>query len=142
LLTRPGRTAALADRTTPDLTTPSRNPAGDDGRPAVEDVTPGPPSWTALAAELEGLRHKLATQPEIEQAKGMLMGYYGCSAEDAFAALVRCSQHANRKLRDIAHDVVTAASRPGAHPYEALRHRLDDLPLEPLDRRPATGARN
>ena len=42
----------------------------------------------------------------IEQAKGIIMGQRRCTAEEAFEALVTMSQDANRKLRDIAHDLV------------------------------------
>jgi AmiR/NasT family two-component response regulator len=46
----------------------------------------------------------------IEQAKGVLTAQQGCPPEDAFQLLVAASQRANRKLRDIAQDVVDAAA--------------------------------
>lgn len=55
----------------------------------------------------------------IEQAKGILMGERRCSAEEAFAILVRLSQDTNRKLRDVAAALVETAQAP-AHP--AQRH--------------------
>ena len=42
----------------------------------------------------------------IEQAKGVLMGARRISAEDAFDLLRQRSQHENRKLRDVALDIV------------------------------------
>jgi transcriptional regulator with GAF, ATPase, and Fis domain len=47
----------------------------------------------------------------IEQAKGILMAVNRCSPDDAFAMLRRRSQAENRKLRDIAVDVVTETQR-------------------------------
>jgi len=46
----------------------------------------------------------------IEQAKGVLAGRLHCSPEDAFQHLVKESQHSNRKLRDLAAEVVQRAS--------------------------------
>ncbi len=53
----------------------------------------------------------------IEQAKGMLMAAQSCSADEAFDLLVRASQRSNRKLRDIAQELVDKAQyRRGASP--------------------------
>jgi AmiR/NasT family two-component response regulator len=48
----------------------------------------------------------------IEQAKGIVMATSHCGPDDAFAILVRASQRENRKLRDLASDMVTRHSRP------------------------------
>ena len=45
----------------------------------------------------------------IEQAKGKLMAAEGCTADEAFATLVRASQRENVKLRDIALRLVTVS---------------------------------
>jgi hypothetical protein len=45
----------------------------------------------------------------IEQAKGLLMGARPCPPGDAFELLVRASQHANAKLRDVAMALVLVA---------------------------------
>ncbi|RAS65610.1 ANTAR domain-containing protein [Lentzea atacamensis] len=45
----------------------------------------------------------------IEQAKGLLMGARPCPPGDAFELLVRASQHANVKLRDVAMALVLVA---------------------------------
>jgi AmiR/NasT family two-component response regulator len=42
----------------------------------------------------------------IEQAKGILMAAGGRSPDDAFNILVRASQRENRKLRDLALEIV------------------------------------
>ena len=48
----------------------------------------------------------MKSRASIEQAKGMLMSAQHCSADDAFQMLVRASQRENRKLREIADDIV------------------------------------
>lgn len=53
----------------------------------------------------------LETRDLIGQAKGIVMAQEGCSAETAFDILRRASQHTNRKLRDIALELVRAADR-------------------------------
>ena len=53
----------------------------------------------------------MANRAEIEQAKGIIMANTRCTAEEAFDILVRQSQHENRKLRDIAVEIVQRASR-------------------------------
>ena len=58
-----------------------------------------------LAAALE-------TRPVIDQAKGILMRDRACTAEEAFDLLVAASQRSNRKLRDVARDVVESVTRP------------------------------
>jgi GAF domain-containing protein len=58
----------------------------------------------------EQLQVALDTRIVIEQAKGLLMAK-GCSPEEAFDVLKSRSQSANRKLRDIAADVVADAER-------------------------------
>ncbi|MFG1928907.1 GAF and ANTAR domain-containing protein [Cryptosporangium sp. NPDC048952] len=61
----------------------------------------------ATTAELaEGMRQAMTSRAVIEQAKGILMAQRGCSAEEAFGQLTRVSQHANRKLREVAADLV------------------------------------
>ncbi|MFJ7215063.1 ANTAR domain-containing protein [Amycolatopsis sp. NPDC098790] len=72
--------------------------------------------------ENEQLREALATQPVIEQAKGMLMLLRSWTADQAFEALVVVSQHTNVKLHDVAKIVVSAGSRAG--------HGIGDLEVE------------
>ncbi|OZD01778.1 hypothetical protein CH275_18420 [Rhodococcus sp. 06-235-1A] len=52
----------------------------------------------------------LSQRAPIEQAKGMLMAMHRISADAAFALLVDRSQGTNRKLRDIAQELVDRAS--------------------------------
>jgi AmiR/NasT family two-component response regulator len=48
----------------------------------------------------------------IEQAKGIIMATTGCGPDEAFQLLVRQSQHENRKLRELAEELVTRQRRP------------------------------
>ena len=52
------------------------------------------------------LQKAMEHRAEIEQAKGILIGSTGCTPDAAFELLVRQSQHQNRKLRDIAIELV------------------------------------
>lgn len=47
----------------------------------------------------------------IEQAKGVIMATARCSAQSAFERLVAQSQHENRKLREIAEEIVRRYER-------------------------------
>lgn len=62
------------------------------------------------------LRAKLANQPAIEQAKGMLMGAFGLSAEHAFELLKSVSQTQNVKLRTVAQHVAERWASGGPRP--------------------------
>jgi hypothetical protein len=53
------------------------------------------------------LQRALETRGVIEQAKGVLIARQGCSDEQAFDILRRASQRLNRKLRDVAADLVS-----------------------------------
>jgi GAF domain-containing protein len=58
----------------------------------------------------EQLRDALATRAVIDQALGVLMAHNTCDFETAFAILRESSQHQNRKLHDVAADIVKAVS--------------------------------
>jgi hypothetical protein len=70
-----------------------------------------------LVAELDSLQHRLATQPVIEQSKGILRGHLGIDPDTAFDVLKRWSSHTNLKVRDISQILVTTATAnpPGDH---------------------------
>lgn len=59
----------------------------------------------------EQLSQAMASRAAIEQAKGIIMGAQRCGADEAFAILVRASQRENRKLREIAEQIVHAATQ-------------------------------
>jgi hypothetical protein len=50
----------------------------------------------------------------IGQAQGLLMAWLDMDADNAFAYLRRVSSHENRKLRDVAAEIVRTRQRPGA----------------------------
>jgi GAF domain-containing protein len=66
----------------------------------------------ATTATLAGnLQKALDSRAVIDQAKGILMGRHHCSADAAFDLLVRQSSTSNRRLRDIAQDIVDGVQR-------------------------------
>ncbi|MBM2615850.1 GAF and ANTAR domain-containing protein [Actinoplanes sp. LDG1-06] len=69
-------------------------------------------SYDSTATLARQMREAMAHRATIEQAKGIIMAEQHCSPEEAFARLSRLSQHANRKLREVAAALVEQASRP------------------------------
>lgn len=61
--------------------------------------------------ELDTIREALETRDLIGQAKGIIMGSMGCSAEEAFVLLKKQSQAENRKLSDIAGEIASRTQR-------------------------------
>ncbi len=89
---------------------------------------------TAALADRDGgqgatdhLARLLATAPTIDQAKGVLMGYYGIDADAAFAVLRRWSSHHNVKLSCLAEQLVTAAARSGDRPFAGIEQFLTTI---------------
>ena len=64
-----------------------------------------------LLREIGGLRDAMESRATIEQAKGIIIASMGCGAEEAFQVLTQQSQHQNRKLRDIAEELVRSKQR-------------------------------
>jgi GAF domain-containing protein len=62
------------------------------------------------------LLRALDSRGVIDQAKGILMSREGITADEAFEILRRASQRANRKVHDLAQDVVEGAARPRRSP--------------------------
>jgi len=62
--------------------------------------------WDAYQLS-QDLATAMRSRAVIEQAKGIMMGAQRCSADEAFQILVRASQRENRKLRDIAEELVS-----------------------------------
>ena len=59
----------------------------------------------------EHLERALAGREVIDLAKGIIMNSMGCTPDQAFNTLVEQSQAENRKLRDVAADIVARARR-------------------------------
>ena len=66
-----------------------------------------------LTAKVANLERGLVTRTLIGQAQGILIERYKMTAEAAFEMLVTASSTTNRKLRDIASDLVTTGEVPG-----------------------------
>ena len=59
----------------------------------------------------EDLERALAGREVIDMAKGIIMNSIGCGPDTAFNTLVKQSQAENRKLRDVAAEIVARAQR-------------------------------
>lgn len=64
----------------------------------------------------EQLGAALRSRAVIDQALGILMAQQRCTAREAFELLRQASQHRNRKLREVAADVVTAVTGRAPEP--------------------------
>lgn len=74
--------------------------------------------WDARTLS-EQMSEAMEHRSTIEQAKGIIMAGGGRNADEAFQVLVRASQRENRKLRDVAAEIVQHAQqrrRPGSGP--------------------------
>jgi GAF domain-containing protein len=60
----------------------------------------------------DNLQKALDSRPVIDQAKGILMGQYKLTADQAFQVLARISMQTNRKVRDIADQLVMTGELP------------------------------
>lgn len=112
-------------------------PAVDPGPDPVPDG-PDVPDGTGharLREEIAQLKQAMRSRPVIDQARGVLMALNGCSAEEAWRTISTVSQHANVKLRVVAHHVVAAAQGTPLPP-ELRRHLADVLGPAPRTRRP------
>ena len=63
-------------------------------------------------SEAANLQEALENRDVIGQAKGILMAFRKCDSDTAFAMLREASQHSNRKLRDVASDVIEQGGLP------------------------------
>jgi GAF domain-containing protein len=65
----------------------------------------------------------LRSRSVIDQALGILMAQQRCTASEAFELLRQASQHRNRKLREVAADIVTAVTGRPPEPPPAFGMR-------------------
>jgi GAF domain-containing protein len=106
-------------------------PAAFAGEPRTHAETFAAQCATALTVSLRQVRQAetqrqlaeaMVSSSIIDQAVGILMGQQRCDASTAFDLLRRASQNRNRKLREIAADIITNVSgqppqpRPGFRP--------------------------
>ena len=62
------------------------------------------------------LTDAMTSRSVIDQALGVLMGQQRCTASEAFTLLRQASQHRNRKLRDVAAEIITQVSGESPQP--------------------------
>ena len=67
--------------------------------------------YASAVALGENLQAAQVSRAVIEQAKGVLVVRLGCTPEEAFEHLARQSQRSNRKLRELATEIVERAGR-------------------------------
>jgi hypothetical protein len=77
----------------------------------------------ALTYEVEQLKQALESRDVIGQAKGIVIAATGCMPDEAFGVLRDQSQAENRKLRDVAAELVRSKVRRG----------FDRLPATPAE---------
>jgi GAF domain-containing protein len=70
----------------------------------------------------------LASRSVIDQAIGVLMGQQRCTAAEAFELLRQASQHRNRKLRELAADLITNVTGQAPQPPPEFRIGSDGGP--------------
>ena len=64
------------------------------------------PAHPVMLARIDRLSERIGRSPEIEQAKSLLAARYGITRGEAFSILRTVSSRSNRKLRDVAADLV------------------------------------
>lgn len=65
---------------------------------------------------VEQMQTAMQSRALIDQARGILMAEHRCDAEEAFQILRRTSQASNRKMRDLAREIVERTAASGAGP--------------------------
>jgi AmiR/NasT family two-component response regulator len=66
--------------------------------------------YDTQATLAQQLQAAMESRAVIEQAKGIVMGSRRCTAAEAFSILSRISQDTNRKLREVAAELVASAT--------------------------------
>lgn len=74
------------------------------------------------AQERERLRQAISSREVIGQATGVLIERFKATPEEAFLLLVRASQHTNRKLRDVADELVRVGTLPRQQERQSPGH--------------------
>jgi GAF domain-containing protein len=77
------------------------------------------------------LAEAMVSSSVIDQAIGILMGQQRCTAQVAFDLLRRASQNRNRKLRDIATDIITNVSGQPPQPRRPFSTNPPEGPATP-----------
>jgi hypothetical protein len=99
--------------------------AMDDADTALQDGYPAgnghpAPTYAELVAQVAHLQAALTSRAVIEQAKGILIASTGRDADGAFQLLVAQSQAENRKVREIAEELVRRNVRTAGAPVQVI----------------------
>ena len=70
-------------------------------------------AFANVSEAARNMQTAMESRAAIEQAKGIIMARAGCDADTAFGLMVQQSQYENRKLRDIAAELVERAATGG-----------------------------
>ncbi|MFJ3439203.1 ANTAR domain-containing protein [Streptomyces cyaneofuscatus] len=89
--------------------------------PAADGAQSSCDGESELHRRVRQLERAVASHAVIDRACGVLIAWTRCSPDEAWAILVRISQHSNTKARLVAEVLVTAA-RGGQLPPELHRH--------------------
>jgi hypothetical protein len=73
-----------------------------------------------LTEEVRGLQLAMASRSQIDQAKGALRATVGISGDDAFSLMATRSQNTNRKLVEVARDVLADLDGRSDRPWGAV----------------------
>ncbi|MGW6547421.1 PAS and ANTAR domain-containing protein [Streptomyces massasporeus] len=92
----------------------------------IIDVTESLTSHARDLAEGDVTRAR-ASQQDIDLARGILMAQYGVDPDVAMRLLRRRSQDTNRKVRDLARELLAAAPTPAAGPRQDLSQRIGSV---------------
>jgi AmiR/NasT family two-component response regulator len=92
---------------TASLAGPGEGIAGSLGEPATALAADALALVAELSDEVSQLKVALHSNRRIGMAMGLLMAQLGVTDDEAFDALRTISQNTNRKLRDVADDVIT-----------------------------------
>lgn len=65
--------------------------------------------YQAMRDELEDTKHKLAERKLVDKAKGLLMRHKNMSEEEAYQALRKLAMNKNKKIVEIAEQLINAA---------------------------------
>ncbi|UJW30423.1 GAF and ANTAR domain-containing protein [Saccharothrix sp. AJ9571] len=72
--------------------------------------------WQQSREKTTGLETALTSRAEIDQAKGILMALHGYSADEAFAQMVKQSQHSQIKVNQLARNLLASVRIDGEAP--------------------------
>ncbi|MCP9943640.1 GAF and ANTAR domain-containing protein [Streptomyces somaliensis] len=92
------------------LANAARGPAAVLGEEATEGLVRDR-RYRAALTEVGQLETALRSRPVIDQAGGIVVHVLGCGVEEAYAVLRRVSQLTNRKLSDVAAQIVRSRGR-------------------------------